>query len=62
MADVEVFRFNWWDQESRENVVWPRSATLEVIQRIKGEPIETTRRVVRDDELDGSGFYPKWHS
>ena len=59
MADVAVYHFKVRDYYPGENVTSPRFATLETIKRIKGEPIENTRIIVSDTDLDGNGFYPK---
>jgi hypothetical protein len=59
MAMVKVFKFKHVDDDINEDVVAPRMATREAIQRVRGEAIDATMQMVDESELDGNGFYPK---
>ena len=56
MPQVAVYRFN---DNTREDNVSPRFATLKAIKVFNGRNIEETRRIVDTSELDPNGFYPK---
>ncbi len=53
-----IYRFYWWDQNIGDNVLAPRSATLETIKRVNGDPDLSTETIVEEAELDGNGYYP----
>jgi hypothetical protein len=53
-----VYRFYVWSQETGENVLTPRAATLDTIKRVNGDPDFSTETLVEVAELDGNGFYP----
>jgi hypothetical protein len=57
MAKDTVYRFTWWDNHARKEVVSPRFATLEAITRCNGKHIEDTRLVVDARAVDRNGFY-----
>ena len=59
MAMVKVFKFKHVDDDINEDVVAPRMATREAIQRVRGEAIDATMQMVDESELDWNGFYPK---
>jgi len=56
MPDFAVYRFTWPDDESGENKVNPRFATLKAIKMCNGRSIEATRRIVDAKEIDGNGY------
>jgi len=56
MADFAVYRFTWCDDNTGENVVNPRFATLKAIKTCNGRSIEETRRIVDSKAIDTNGF------
>jgi hypothetical protein len=56
VAEFAVFRFTWPDDNTGENVVNPRFATLKAIKMCNGRSLEHTRRIVDSKEIDGDGF------
>lgn len=57
VAKATVYRFTWWDNHARKEMVSPRFATLEAITRCKGKHIEDSRLVVDARAVDRNGFY-----
>jgi hypothetical protein len=50
---VCVYRFEIWDQEIGDNVTAPRMATLETIQRIRGNAnLASKKEVIASDLAD----------
>jgi hypothetical protein len=56
MPDFAVYRFTWQDDETGENKVNPRFATLKAIKMCNGRSLEATRRIVDANDIDGNGF------
>jgi hypothetical protein len=62
-AAQQVARFKRRPQavirNARREVVNPKLATLEAIERVHGVAVDATRRGVDESELDGNQFYPR---
>jgi len=56
MKKVPVYFFQKYDIISNQKVRSKRPATLEAIDKVKGEPIMETALEVDETELDGDGF------
>jgi hypothetical protein len=55
---VAVFKFRVWDHASGHYVTASRMGTAAAIERIGGIITEDSEELVRESEIDDSGFYP----